>query len=152
MILRSNIVFYAFRSAGYRGWVWTPSLKGDDFNAPKGDLQMLVHQKTQSKLSRPISWNTMESDLAHVHQGSSLKTRRWRYITCRWCHRNLANTKTSVIAAKQTTRNEVWVLSLKYRCRDILLKTHKHYLFYEGLDGRVWYSLFIKNLAHHSSH
>ena len=22
----------------------------------------------------------------------------------------------------------------------------------EGLDGRVWYSLFIKNLAHYSSH
>ena len=23
---------------------------------------------------------------------------------------------------------------------------------YKGLDGRVWYSLFIKNLAHYSSH
>ena len=23
---------------------------------------------------------------------------------------------------------------------------------YEGLDGGVWYSLFIKNLAHYSSH
>ena len=26
------------------------------------------------------------------------------------------------------------------------------YLVYEGLDGGVWYSLFIKNLAHYSSH
>ena len=24
--------------------------------------------------------------------------------------------------------------------------------FNEGLDGGVWYSLFIKNLAHYSSH
>ena len=23
---------------------------------------------------------------------------------------------------------------------------------YEGLDGGVWYSLFVKNLAHYSSH
>ena len=25
-------------------------------------------------------------------------------------------------------------------------------IMYEGLDGGVWYSLFIKNLAHYSSH
>ena len=25
-------------------------------------------------------------------------------------------------------------------------------VMYEGLDGGVWYSLFIKNLAHYSSH
>ena len=24
--------------------------------------------------------------------------------------------------------------------------------YHEGLDGGVWYSLFIKNLAHYSSH
>ena len=24
--------------------------------------------------------------------------------------------------------------------------------FNEGLDGGIWYSLFIKNLAHYSSH
>ena len=24
--------------------------------------------------------------------------------------------------------------------------------YYEGLDGGVWYSLVIKNLAHYSSH
>ena len=25
-------------------------------------------------------------------------------------------------------------------------------IMFEGLDGGVWYSLFIKNLAHYSSH
>ena len=57
-----------------------------------------------------------------IHRGSTLITWRWLYITWRWCHRNHANTITSVIAAKQTVINEVYVFSIKYRYSYILLK------------------------------
>ena len=32
------------------------------------------------------------------------------------------------------------------------LSTYDFSTLYEGLDGGVWYSLFIKNSAHYSSH
>ena len=50
---------------------------------------------------REIPWNKTTD----VHWGSTLitrvTTRRWRYITWRWRHRNHVSTITSVIAAKQ---------------------------------------------------
>ena len=58
---------------------------------------------------REILWN----QITDVHQGTIPITRvitwLWRYITWGWRYRNHANTITSVIAAKQTVINEIYV-------------------------------------------
>ena len=81
------------------------------------DIKLMM----QSELPQPILWNFVESDI-DIHQGSTLMTWRWRFITLRWCHGNHANTITDVIAAKQTDINEGYVVVIfliKYRYSDI---------------------------------
>ena len=83
-----------------------------------------------------IPWN----QTTDVHRGSTLITRaitcRWRYKTWQWRHKNHVNTIKSVIAAKQTVINEVYVFSIKfmifsikYRYAIIYWKIHKVHLF-----------------------
>ena len=65
-----------------------------------------TQSNNQSKLPRPIPWN----QTSDVHRGFTLITWCWRYITWHWRQRSHTNTITSVIAAKQTAINEVYVL------------------------------------------
>ena len=65
-----------------------------------------------------LPWPIPQSLTMDVHRGSTLITRViawcWRYITWRWGHRNHADTITSLIAAKQTVINEVYVFLKLY--------------------------------------
>ena len=77
-----------------------------------------INSACQLELPPPILWN----QTSDVHRGAILIMRCWCYITWRGHHRDHGNTVTSVIAAKKNVVNDVYVISIKYRLSDILLK------------------------------
>ena len=85
-----------------------PVYAGTLGNMTSGMYGSTARTYSQSELPRPIPRNSVESDHGYTSK-IYFDTRRWRYITWRWRHINHVNTITSVIAAKQTVINEVYV-------------------------------------------
>ena len=84
-------------------------------------------------MPRPIPRNFLESDLGYtsrIYFDNVTLTLHNLTLT-----RNHANTISSVIAAKQTVINEVYVYSIIYRYSDILLNNHN---FIYSVDKSFW--------------
>ena len=53
---------------------------------------------------------------------------------------------------KKTKSSETMLESNDVHWSNMGQDTEEYMKMFEGLDGGVWYSLFIKNLVHYSSH